>query len=177
MGCNGSKYEKSPVGWEIVGSNHLYIKTVEMQHWNPPSTNPNIRSTDSSSLHTYIGNPVDMILQVVVAEGLWPFIDLFGAPRLSTHPPVGCLTLDARHTEPGGAPIKLSLHVLKAFFVMLISPNSQGLEVVKLVVQNIALRGVSDVLGQAIAHMSSLREVELFSNGLDDTAIKVIFLK
>ena len=177
MGCSNSIYEKSAVGWEVIESNHLYVKAVETQIGNPPSTNPNFISPDSSSPHTYIGNPVDITLQVVIAEGLWSFIDVFGAPRLPTNPPVRSLTLDARQTGPGGTAIHLSPDVLNAFFSMLYAPNSQGMELVKLVVQNIVLKGAATALGHAVEKMCNLRQVELFSNGMDDKAVEVRILK
>ena len=170
MGCSFSHadYAKSPVGWHVVESNHVYIKTTDSSRMNPPSINPNYVSENGESPHTYVGTPVDMTVEIVVAEGLWPLLDMFGAPRQVLSPPVRCMTLDARHTGPGGSPIKLAPEVLNAFMQMLIAPNSQGLELVKFAVQNIILKDVMKSLGDAVEHMCNLTEVELFSNGLTD---------
>jgi hypothetical protein len=175
MGCVFSQpeYVMSPIGWHTVESNDVYIKTTDSSRMNPPAINPNYVSQNGESPHTYVGTPVDITLEIVVAEGLWPFIDLFGAPRLVSNPPVRCLTLDARKTDPGGSPIKLTPEVLNAFMQMLIGQNSQGLEIVKFSVQNIVLTDVSHSLGQAVEHMCNLTDVDLFSNRMGDKDVEV----
>mmetsp|Transcript_3828 Transcript_3828/g.5955 ORF Transcript_3828/g.5955 Transcript_3828/m.5955 type:complete len:223 (-) Transcript_3828:94-762(-) len=165
--------KKTPTGWKFVESHHVYVKMSESQHVNPPSMNPNFHPEriDSKVQHSYVGVPVDIILEVVLGEGLWPFIDSFGSERQPSTPPVKCLTLDAKETGPGGRAINLSSDVLNPFFNMLVLPSSQGMEVVKLTVQNISLKEVSTSLGEAVERMQCLNEVELFSNAMDDKQI------
>ena len=167
-----SKQFDSPVGWKTIENNHIYVKTTESSHGNPPAMNPNF-VPEGGVPHTYVGNPVDMTLEVVVGEGLWAFIDLFGAPRQSTNPPVRTLTLDARETGSGGAPIIISPDVLNAFMAMLVTQNSQGMEVVEFNIQNVVLKDVVKSLGHAVQHMCNLKSVELFSNGLNDKGVEV----
>ena len=56
---------------------------------------------------------------------------------------------------------------------MLVHPQSQGLELIHLTVQNIFCRKSLASMGAAVAGMLNLNSVELFSNGLQDGDVEV----
>jgi hypothetical protein len=112
-------------------------------------------------------------MNIVEGPGMWHFLDLFGKPRTCDVAPVRGLIVDVVEKEYGGGAKKLPPDILDAFFTMLANPDSQGMELVHLTVQNIFCRKSMDTLGAAVSVMSNLNSVELFSNGLKDGDVEV----